>query len=153
MFYKENMNMSDANPNIQSGYFTSVDATGVLKSNGNKYSNGGNVKGDGGFFEITILRNEIHVHGENPIKGWKNTGYGIKADETEIKIGDEVIFTWSDLPSSRSPEKNYSHRVKVKIIDADTFQLIQVLKGKGTSFGSLKRIPTSQEYNYLPEEE
>ena len=59
------MNMSDINTNIKSGCFTSIDATGVLKSNGSVYSNGGNVKGDGGFFEITILKNEIHVYGKN----------------------------------------------------------------------------------------
>lgn len=145
--------MSDINPNIQSGYFTSVDATGVLKSNGQVYSNGGNVKGDGGFFEITILKNEIHVSGKNLVKGWKNTGYGIKTDKTEINIGDEVIFSWSDLPSSGSPEKNFSHTVKVKIIDKNTFQLVQVMKGKGTSFGSWKRLSTTGGYNYLPDEE
>ena len=144
--------MSDINTNIKSGCFTSIDATGVLKSNGSVYSNGGNVKGDGGFFEITILKNEIHVYGKNSAKGWENSGYGKKVDETEIKIGDEVIFTWADLPSSISPEKEFSHKVKVKIIDKDTFNLIQVLKGKGTAFGSWKRISTNS-YNYLPDDE
>lgn len=164
------------NMNIPSGIFTSVDATGVRKADGKPYKNNGSVKGDGGCFELTILKKQIFVRGENKCKGWINSGYGVllkeKFDENDKNeaekdysnyeeeaadsnniIGKNSLlkFYWSDSPLSQSSEKDYFHKVIVRVVDKDKFELLQVLKGNGTSFGSWERI--RKDYNYLEEDE
>lgn len=168
---------NNLNPNIPSGIFTSVDATGVRDANGTVYaSNNGSVKGDGGCFELTILEKRIFVRGENKEKGWINSGYGVllkkkfdenlttkdysdyeeedvESNEQNNIIEDDSLlkFYWSDSPLSQSSEKKHFHEVIVRVVNKDKFELLQVLKGNGTSFGSWERI--RKDYNYLEEDE
>lgn len=168
---------TDLNPNIPSGIFTSVDATGVRNRFGKFYGTDkkGLVKGDGGCFELTILKKQIFVRGENKCKGWINSGYGVllkekfdendknvvekdysKYDEEEadsnstIEKNSLLKFYWSDSPLSQSSEKNYFHEVIVRVVNKNKFELLQVVNGRGTAFGSWKRV---EGYHFLEEDE
>lgn len=151
------------NQQILSGIFTSVDAKKVLYKDKNGNPSTATIKGDNGFFELTILERHIFVRGINTCKGWINCGYGsllngkLKEDGNDeekaeyysnlledgnesIKIGSLIRFYWSDSPLSLSCERECFHEVIVKVVSPDEFKLIQVLNGTATAFGSWKRL-------------
>ena len=75
-----------------------------------------------------------------------------KTDGKDIKEGDVLNFTWTDLPLSTSKEKTVSHECKVRIISNDEFKLEEIIKGKSLAFGGWRRITTTSGYDYLEEE-
>lgn len=151
------------NQQIPSGIFTSVNAKNVLYKDKNGNLSTAPIKGDNGFFELTILERHIFVHGINTCKGWINSGYGSlltgnikedggneekaeyyskldEANEGIIKPDSLVRFYWSDSPLSLSCERECFHEVIVGVVSPDEFKLIQVVNGTPTAFGSWKRL-------------
>lgn len=139
--------MSDLNPNIKSGIFISKDAFNVQHTKKGTYD----VKNDGGYYALTILKNEIYAQGINLHDFWINFGHGIHVEKTddgkyietarEINIGSYIKFRWSDSPLSTSCEKEFSHECIVQVVSNNEFNLVQILKRSGFAFGSWIRFP------------
>ena len=136
---------------MQGGLFESTDSFNV-KTSRCKAGLKTPIRSDGGIYQINILNDEIFVSGKNKIKGWINCGYAKKTDGKDIKEGDVLNFTWTDLPLSTSKEKTVSHECKVRIISNDEFKLEEIIKGKSLAFGGWRRITTTSGYDYLEEE-
>lgn len=96
------------------------------------------IKSDNGYYVLTQAENVVFVKGVRD-GHFKNIGY---AEFDEIEKGSELIFIWTDtMDSPNESLRKTDHKVKVRIVDSNTIDIIEILVGeKNYAFGSLKKI-------------
>lgn len=122
-----------------SGNWKNVDAKSVKTK---KHPTGTFIKAIGGSFTIHHKEKQYVL-----IEGFyagKFENIGMAETPKSLSPNAEIEILWTDTPTSPSPEKNYLHKCKVKIVDSNHMELVKIIKGKALSYGSFERYPNDE---------